>query len=133
ALRRLAPTDETDDRPDATKARVEQLERDLAEHPLATAPDRVRVLRSAAAADRLEREIARQERRVAGRTESLARQLDRVLAVLEAWGYVEGWKLTPAGLLLARLYTETDLVVAESLREGLLDGLDRAEMAGAVS
>ena len=56
-----------------------------------------------------------------------------MLAVLEAWGYVEGWTLTPAGLLLARLYTETDLVVAESLREGLLDGLDPAEMAALVS
>jgi ATP-dependent RNA helicase HelY len=133
ALRRLQLPDDEAELPDATKERVEQLEQSLAEHPLATAPDRVRVLRAAAAADRLEREIARQERRVAGRTESLARQLDRVLAVLEAWGYVEGWTLTPAGLLLARLYTETDLVVAESLREGLLDGLDPAELAGIVS
>jgi ATP-dependent RNA helicase HelY len=133
ALRRLEVPEDDDERSDATAERVAELERTLKEHPLATAPDRVRVLRSAAAAERLEREIARQERRVAGRTESLARQLDRVLAVLEAWGYVEGWTLTPAGLLLARLYTETDLVVAESLREGLLDGLDPAEMAALVS
>ena len=46
--------------------------------------------------------------------------------VLESWGYLDGWALTPAGELLARLYTETDLLLAESLREGLLDGLDAA-------
>jgi ATP-dependent RNA helicase HelY len=133
ALRRLPAAENDPDVSDAARERVERLERSLAEHPLANAPERTRVLRAAAAADRIERDIARQERRVAGRTESLARQLDRVLAVLESWGYVEGWELTPAGELLARLYTETDLVVAESLREGLLDELDPAEMAGLVS
>ena len=133
ALRRLPAAENDPDVSDATRDRVERLERSLAEHPLANAPERTRVLRAAAAADRIERDIARQERRVAGRTESLARQLDRVLALLESWGYVEGWELTPAGELLARLYTETDLVVAESLREGLLDELDPAEMAGLVS
>ena len=32
-----------------------------------------------------------------GRTESLARQFDRVLRLLEAWGYLDGWALTDAG------------------------------------
>ena len=41
------------------------------------------------------------ERRIRGRTESLARQFDRVLRVLEAWGYVDGWSLTDAGEQLA--------------------------------
>ena len=41
------------------------------------------------------------ERRIQGRTESLARQFDRVLRVLEAWGYVDGWSLTEAGEQLA--------------------------------
>ena len=36
-------------------------------------------MRAAASAERLEREVARLERRVRGRTESLARQFDRVL------------------------------------------------------
>ena len=68
-----------------------------------------------------------------GRSESLARQFDRVLRVLEAWGYIEDWSVTRWGDILAHLYTETDLVVAESLREGLLDELDAAEVAGLVS
>ena len=37
--------------------------------------------------------------------------------VLESWGYVDGWALTPAGEMLARLYTETDLLLAEAIRE----------------
>src|SRR5262249_31776677 len=105
----------------------------LAPHPVG--PDRARHARvdAAASADRLERDVARLERRVRGRSESLARQFDRVLRVLEAWGYVEDWSLTEWGSLLAHLYTETDLAVAESLRGGLLDGLDRPELAALVS
>ena len=57
-----------------------------------------------------------------------------MLRVLEAWGYVDGWSLTPAGEQLARVYTETDLLVTEALSEGLLDGLRvaRARRAGVV-
>ena len=54
----------------------------------------------------------------ATRNESLARQFDRVLGVLEAWGYLEGWGLSPAGELLARLNTEGDLVLAEVAARG---------------
>ena len=84
-----------------------------------------------AAVDRLERDVQRLERRVRGRSDSLARQFDRVLRVLESWGYVDGWSLTPAGERLARLYTETDLLVAEAIGEGLLDGLRVARARGA--
>ncbi len=105
----------------------------VAEHPVAADPDRSARLEAAAAADRLERDVARLERRIRGRTESLARQFDRVLRVLEAWGYVDGWSVTAAGELLARLYTETDLLLTESLREGLLDGLPAAALAAVVS
>ena len=59
--------------------------------------------------------MQRLERRVRGRSDSLARQFDRVLRVLESWGYVDGWSLTDAGELLARLYTETDLLLAEAI------------------
>jgi ATP-dependent RNA helicase HelY len=115
------------------RERVADLETRLADHPVAADRGRAARLEAASSAERLERDVARLERRVRGRSESLARQFDRVLRVLEAWGYVDGWSLTEWGQLLARLYTETDLVVAESLREGLLDDLDVAEVAGLVS
>jgi ATP-dependent RNA helicase HelY len=113
--------------------RLAQLERELTDHPLARDPRLEQKLRAAAALDRFERDVQRTERRVRGRSESLARQFDRVRRVLEAWGYVDGWALTDAGEQLARLYTETDLLLAESLREGLLDGVRPPELAAIVS
>ncbi|MDQ3944027.1 MAG: RNA helicase, partial [Actinomycetota bacterium] len=102
-------------------------------HPVASCPDLADHLRYAERADRLGRDADRLERRIRGRAESLARQFDRVLRVLEAWGYIDGWSLTAAGELLSRLYTETDLLVAESLRDGLLDGLDAPSLAAVCS
>jgi ATP-dependent RNA helicase HelY len=104
-----------------------------AAHPVAGCPDLRHHLRAAERAERLARDAERLERRIRGRTESLARQFDRVLRVLEAWGYVDGWSLTANGERLARLYHEADLLVAECLTQGLLDGLNPAELAGAVS
>jgi ATP-dependent RNA helicase HelY len=113
--------------------RLAELEDEIAEHPLARDPRLEQKLRAAAALERFERDVQRTERRVRGRSESLARQFDRVRRVLEAWGYVDGWALTEAGEQLARLYTETDLLLAEALREGVLDGVPAAELAALVS
>ena len=104
-----------------------------AAHPLAGCPDLRRHLRAAERAERLARDAERLERRIRGRTESLARQFDRVLRVLEAWGYVDGWALTAAGQRLARTYHEADLLVAECLQQGVFDGLSPAELAAVVS
>jgi ATP-dependent RNA helicase HelY len=113
--------------------RLAQLEGELADHPLARDPRLDQKVRAAAALERFERDVQRTERRVRGRSESLARQFDRVRRVLEAWGYVDGWALTESGEQLARLYTETDLLLAEALREGVLDGLRPPELAAVVS
>ncbi|HSS10094.1 MAG TPA: DEAD/DEAH box helicase, partial [Acidimicrobiales bacterium] len=55
-----------------------------AAHPVAGCPDLRQHLRAAERAERLARDADRLERRIRGRTESLARQFDRVLRVLEA-------------------------------------------------
>ncbi len=94
--------------------------------------DRAR-LRAVASIERLERDIERLERRIRARTDTLARQFDRVLRVLEARGYVDDWKLTAGGRRLARLYTEADLLIAEAMEGGLFDDLDPREFAGFVS
>jgi ATP-dependent RNA helicase HelY len=112
---------------------VREVEARLHAHPLHGITGTDTALRGAWQADRVARDVARLERRIAGRTESLAGQFDRVLAVLESWGYVRGWELLPSGRLLARLNTECDLVVAESLRTGVLDVLDPAVLTTLVS
>jgi ATP-dependent RNA helicase HelY len=131
-LRRTRPREADAVTPSAS-ARVADLEAQVAAHSVAGDRRREERLRAAGAAERLERDIARLERRVRGRTESVARQFDRVLRVLEAWDYVDGWSLTEWGELLARLYTEGDLIVAEALREGLLDDIGPADVAALVS
>ena len=105
----------------------------LADHPVHDCPDRDRHLRALGQLDRARRELSDMRREVRSRTESLARRFDRVLRLLEAWGYLDGWSLTPRGEVLARTYHESDLLVAEAMASGLLDGLDPAALAGTVS
>jgi ATP-dependent RNA helicase HelY len=58
-----------------------------------------------------------------------------VLDVLVTYGYLdrEAWSLTDAGDMLARTFHESDLLVAEVVRSGLLDGLTPADLAALVS
>jgi ATP-dependent RNA helicase HelY len=106
---------------------------DLESHPVAACPDSRAHLRAAERVERVEKDRRRLERRIQGRTESLARQFDRVLRVLGAWGYVDGWSLTDAGEQLVRIYHECDLLVAEALRTGLFDDLDPTSTAALAS
>jgi ATP-dependent RNA helicase HelY len=131
ALRRLKIEDA--ELPVDTDRDVKALQAEVASHPLHNVAGVDVALRGAWQADRIARDIARLERQVSSRSESLARQFDRVLGVLRTWGYVEDWTLTEAGRLLTRLNSEGELVVAEALREGRLDGIDPASMAAVVS
>ncbi len=75
------------------------------------------------------------QERVDDRNNSLGQEFDRVLTLLDELGYadVAEWQLTEAGEMLASVFNETDLLVAEMLRDGLLDGLSPADLAGIVS
>jgi ATP-dependent RNA helicase HelY len=67
--------------------------------------------------------------------QALSRRMDRALRLLERRGHVDldAWRLTESGALLARIYHESDLLVAEALADGLFDGLDPAGLAAVVS
>ena len=66
-------------------------------HPCRRCPERAKHERWAARAAELQRRLGGVERRIRVRTETLARQFDRVLSVLRALGYVEEWELTHEG------------------------------------
>ncbi len=66
-------------------------------------------------------------------TTSLSRQLDAVIEVLRRHGYVKGWTVTEEGARLAGIYHDADLLIAETVRAGLLDGLDPPSLAALVS
>jgi ATP-dependent RNA helicase HelY len=131
---KLGPT------PHAVERRRRRIEDDAAQaeamsHPVTDDPQLAERLRAANQAERVGREVEDLRRRVRGRSESLARRFDRVLRVLEAWEYLDldEWTLTDAGERLARTFHECDLLIVESLRQGLLDDLDPATLAALVS
>ena len=86
-----------------------------------------RALRARRDTERLARRIARSEQT------DIVDGFHSLRAVLSDTGYTKGWHLTKSGRSLRRLYNELDLLLAESIRVGLLDGLGHAEFASAVS
>ena len=71
-------------------------------HPVEDDPELDERLKAAAQAERVAREVEELRTRVRDRSQSVARDFDRVLRVLENWGYVDGWTLTDAGKILAQ-------------------------------
>jgi ATP-dependent RNA helicase HelY len=102
-------------------------------HPVEDDPELDDRLRAAVQAERVAREVEELRQRVKGRSQSIARDFDRVLGVLGQWGYVKGWTLSDAGEILARTFHECDLLVVECVRRGLLDGVDAPTLAGLAS
>jgi ATP-dependent RNA helicase HelY len=102
-------------------------------HPVEECPDLQQHLAAAVHADRLRSELERLADQSISREHSLSDQFDRILALLERLGYVDGWSLTDAGRLLAGIYHESDLLVAETIRAGLFDGLQPSAVAGLAS
>jgi ATP-dependent RNA helicase HelY len=82
---------------------------------------------------RQQKEVEDLERQINSRSHVIARTFDRVCAVLDELGYLDGDTVTADGQRLSRLYSELDLVAAECIRRGLWDGLNPAELAACVS
>ncbi|MGO9079358.1 MAG: DEAD/DEAH box helicase [Streptosporangiaceae bacterium] len=127
------PEDGRGGRPGGTDPQVASLRRRLRDHPCHACPDRELHARQAQRYDRLDRDAAKLEQSIGGRTHVIARTFARVCSVLEQLGYLAGDQVTADGRLLAGLYTELDLLAAECLRRGLWDGLTAAELAACVS
>ena len=66
-------------------------------------------------------------------TTSLSERMEAALRVLEARGMADGWSLEDRGLPLAAIHNEADLLIAESLDSGLLEGLDPGMLSAVVS
>jgi ATP-dependent RNA helicase HelY len=117
-------------------AELAALRRALRSHPCHGCDDREAHARWAERYYRLLAETEQLEQRVAATTHSLARAFDRIRALLTERGYLAGGKeseVTGHGRMLARLYSESDLLTAECLRHGGWSGLGPAELAAVVS
>lgn len=117
--------------------RMGQLRERVEAHPVHHDPERDDLEVWARRYDDLEAETRRLEHRVEQRTGSLVRDFQRIVGVLVELGYLEGGEDDPTptalGVRLAGLYAETDLVLAESMREGVLDDLHGPELAAVAS
>ncbi len=135
-LRRAGPSGGRDEHPGREapgSERVADLRTRLKAHPCHGCPDREDHARWAERHHKLDRDAATLRRRVEKRTNTVARQFDRVCDVLGALGYLEGDDVTAEGAHLRRVYSEMDLVAAEALRTGVWEGLGAAGLAAALS
>jgi ATP-dependent RNA helicase HelY len=113
------------------------LREQMRRHPAHHAPGREAEVRVAERYLRIERDNAALQKKVAAATNSLARTFDRIVGLLTERGFIRVTNGDPAvtddGRLLARIYSESDLLVAECLRTGAWKGLRPAELAAVVS
>lgn len=82
---------------------------------------------------RLLNEIAQMEQRMATRAGSVSARFDDVVVVLEELGYIQDWKLTEKGVLLSRVFHESDLLIVEVISSGMLDSLSPVDLASVLS
>ncbi len=113
------------------------LREQLRGHPAHRLADREASVRIGERYLRVERDNAQLRQKIAAATNSLARTFDRIVGLLSERGFAvaEGGdvKVTDDGRLLARIYSESDLLVAECLRTGAWRGLAPAELAAVLS
>ena len=113
------------------------LREQMVRHPAHRLPDREEKARLAERYLRIERDNAQIQQKVAAATNSLARTFDRIVVLLTERGFIHDTDgdpgVTDDGRLLARIYSESDLLVAECLRGGVWEGLAPAELAAVLS
>jgi ATP-dependent RNA helicase HelY len=133
ARRRRGESDETADIDPELMALRESMRKHSA-HGLADREAKVRIGERYL---RVERDNEQIRGKVSAATNSLARTFDRIVGLLTERGFIEqrddDFHVTPDGRLLARIYSESDLLVAECLRAGAWKGLAPAELAAVLS
>ncbi|MEO9237985.1 MAG: RNA helicase, partial [Jatrophihabitantaceae bacterium] len=136
-------------------AELAQLRSQMRAHPCHGCHDREEHARWAERFTRLQKENDALARKAEGRTHLLSRTFDRICALLTERGYLlpadqagpiasaasagepvaEAGKqrISLAGQQLSRIWSESDLLIAECLSSGCWAGLDAAELAGVCS
>ncbi|MGW3241252.1 DEAD/DEAH box helicase [Streptomyces sp. NPDC001070] len=117
----------------ADDGEIARLRTAIRAHPCHGCDEREDHARWAERYQRLQRDTRQLERRIEGRTNTIARTFDRIGALLTDLGYLEGDRVTADGRRLARLYGELDLLASECLRDGVWDGLGPADLAACAS
>ena len=119
------------------RARLEgdltDLRKGLRNHSCHSCAQREDHSRFAEKAGRLNRENDGLRTRVQSRTHVIAKTFDQICQVLTHLGYIEGEKPTSQGKILTKIYAESDLLLTEAIRRGILDELNAPELLSVVS
>jgi len=112
---------------------LSDLRKSLKSHPCHGCAEREDHARLAERAGRLTRENDGLTTRVENRTHVIAKTFDQICQVLDHLEYINGEKPTAQGKILTKIYAESDLLLTESIRRGLLDELNATELLSVVS
>jgi ATP-dependent RNA helicase HelY len=122
---------------DKRMRKIQSLRTRMQRHPCHSCPDREAHARWSERYFSLKRDTDRIRRQIESRTGTVARTFDRVIDVLQVVDYLDGagadLRLTEAGRTMRRIYGDRDLLVAESLRQGLWRNLDAPSLAAMAS
>src|SRR5699024_1852077 len=118
-------------------AELIELRREMRAHPSHGMADREANVRWVERYQRLRAENSKLERKMAATQHSLVRSFDHIRELLTERGYLDTTTddaaLTEHGTRLARIYSESDLLLAECIRHDAWDGLRPSELAAVAS
>ncbi len=118
-------------------ARIEEeisdIRRLMKQHPCHQCPERESHARTIEKAHRLMRETQGLKQRMESRTNVIPRTFDRVCEVLEELGYLEQGRVTKQGVILSKVYAETDLLLAELINSSVLSEVSASDLVGILS
>ena len=117
----------------ADDAELARMRAQLRAHPAHRTADDEELVRLAQQRNRLLREVRALDEEIALRTSELSITFDKVVAVLSELGYLADETVTDAGMVLRSIYSESDLLVSECLREGVWRDLAPRELAAVVA
>ena len=115
------------------ESEIEGLRKSLRSHPCHSCNDRESHARIAERAERIRRESDGLRGRVENRTHVIAKTFDRICDVLTHLNYIEGEKTLEQGKILSKIYAESDLLLTEAIKRGVLNSLSAQELVAVAS
>ena len=112
---------------------ITTIRKQIKNHPSNSCPDRENHSRVAERALRLQREIDGLTERINTRTNVIAKRFDRIKVVLDKFGYIHDDAIAKSGKMLAKIYGETDLLIAESIQAEVFTALSPADLVSVIS
>ena len=112
---------------------IASIRKRLKSHPSHACPDRENHARFSERAQRIQREIDGLTERINTRTNVIAKRFDRIKLILNELGYIQKGEVSTSGKMLAKIYGETDLLIAESIRDGVFNHLNAVDLVTVVS